>query len=200
MSGAFGFPVFLEVRTRAALVAGDGHEARGKAEALAALGATVRRWAPGDGPWRPALLDGAFIAIVGTDDRELDRRIATDARAAGVLVNTIDDVEFCDWSAPAILRRGDLTIAVASAGIAPALAVRLRDRFAEEIGPEYGALLELFAEVRSAVAASGRSFRDRRDLWYGLVDGPAVELLREDRAEDARSAIAEAIASWEGAA
>jgi precorrin-2 dehydrogenase / sirohydrochlorin ferrochelatase len=197
VSGAFGFPVFLEVRGRVALVAGDGHEARAKAASLAELGASVRRFAPDTREWYPALLDGAFLAIVGTGDRELDRRIATDARAAGVLVNTIDDIAYCDWSAPAILRRGDLTVAVASAGIAPALAVRLRDRFADEIGPEYGELLALFGEVRPAIMATGRPFRDRRELWYRLVDGPALDHVREGRPDGARRAIADAIETWE---
>ena len=77
-----------------------------------------------------------------------------------VLVNTVDDIPACDWSAPAILRRGDLTIAVATGGIAPALAVRLRDRIAE-VRPAHGELLALFGELRPEIMATGRSFRDQ---------------------------------------
>lgn len=212
-AGPFGFPIMVDVRDRPVFVAGGGREAAAKAKALAALGARVTVWAdvhresqaladrPGvvltDGPFEPAALDGACLAIVGTGRPDVDRPIATEARARGVLVNTVDDIPFCDWSAPAILRRGDLTIAIGTAGFAPALAARLRDRLREVVGPEYGQLLDLFRDVRPQVMASGRPFADRRRLWYELVDGPALEQLRAGRADDARRSIDGAIAAWE---
>ncbi|HEY3523765.1 MAG TPA: bifunctional precorrin-2 dehydrogenase/sirohydrochlorin ferrochelatase [Candidatus Limnocylindrales bacterium] len=200
MSGAFGFPIFVDVRDRRVVVAGGVREAASKADALVELGAIVARWLPTDGRWEPGILASAVLAIVGTGDRVLDHRIAADARAAGVLVNTVDDPAFCDWSAPAILRRGELTVAIGTGGIAPALAVRLRDRIAADVGPEHGRLLELFAAVRARIAASGRSFAERRRLWYRLVDGPAVALLRAGDDDEARSEIEREIARWEAPA
>jgi siroheme synthase-like protein len=216
MSRAFAFPVFLEVRGRRCLVVGGGSEARARASALAALGARVvvsdrdhaktrdLRDLEGvqlhEGPFDPALFEGTFLAIVAGDDRAERRRIAAQARDAGVLVNAVDENELCDWAAPAILRRGGLTLAVGTGGIAPALAVRLRDRLADELGPEYGTLLELLAEVRPRIARSGRPFAKRRRLWYRLVDGPALEACRAGRLDEARAAIAAAIDAWEEAA
>ena len=113
------------------------------------------------GPFEPALLDGVFLAIVACDDRHERRRVAAIVRAAGVLVNAVDENDLCDWAAPAVLRRGGLTVAFGTGGIAPALAVRLRDRLAESLGPELGTLLELFGEVRPRIMASGRPFADR---------------------------------------
>lgn len=211
--GPFGFPIMVDVRDQAVFVAGGGREAAAKARALATLGARVTVWAddhretlaladrPGivltDGAFDPAALDGARLAIVGTGRAEVDRPIATEARARGVLVNTVDDIPYCDWSAPAILRRGDLTIAIGTAGFAPALAARLRDRLRDVIGPEHGQLLDIFRDVRPRIMASGRSFADRRRLWYELVDGPALEHLRAGRSDDARRSIDDAIAAWE---
>jgi precorrin-2 dehydrogenase/sirohydrochlorin ferrochelatase len=143
------------------------------------------------------VLDGALLAIIATGDRVLDREIATEARARAVLVNTVDDIPYCDWSAPAILRRGDLTVSFATAGIAPALAVRLRDRLAEEVGPEYGDLLEILAGMRPRIMATGRPFASRRRLWYELVDGPAVDHVRVGQPDLARQAIETAVAAWE---
>jgi siroheme synthase-like protein len=149
------------------------------------------------GAFEPDLLNGTRIAIVDTGNRQLDRQIASEARARQVLVNVVDDPTACDWSAPAILRRGDLTIAIASAGIAPALASRLRDRLRSVIGPEYGELVSIFGEVRPRILASGRSFTDRRRLWYALVDGPALELLRAGQGREAREAVRTAVSAWE---
>jgi siroheme synthase-like protein len=195
-TGAFGFPIFVEVRDRVVLVAGDGAEAAHKATALSELGAVVRRWSPVNGPFDPGLLDDALLAIVNTGDRVLDRQISADARSRRVLVNTVDDIPACDWSAPAILRRGDLTVAVGTGGVAPALAVRLRDRFADEVGPEHGELLALFGELRPEIMATGRSFRDRRRLWYELVDGPALGLLEAGDRDGARQALRAQVDAW----
>jgi precorrin-2 dehydrogenase/sirohydrochlorin ferrochelatase len=211
----FAFPIMLDVRGRRVVVAGGGREPAHKADTLASLGAAVTVWAPvhdetailigrqgvvlRSGSFDADILSGALLAIVATGNRDLDRRIATEARSRGVLVNTVDDIPYCDWSAPAILRRGDLTVAFATAGIAPALAVRLRDRVALEIGPEYADLLEAFGEVRPRIMATGRSFADRRRLWYELVDGPALGHLRAGRSSEARQEIDAAINAWERA-
>lgn len=213
--GAFGFPIFVEVRGRRAFVAGGDREAAAKAEALAELGAQVRLWAPAHratrrlagtasvefvgGDFSPDLLDDVLLAIVATGERSLDRQIATEARRRCVLVNTHDDPSFSDWSAPAVLRRGGLTVAIGTGGVAPALAVRVRDRLAEELGPEHGELLALFTHVRSSIVASGRPFAERRALWYKLVDGPALEHLRGGRPDAARLAVETTIEAWEAA-
>ncbi len=209
---AFAYPIMVEVRNAPVLVAGGGREAPAKVKTLTSLGAHVRLWceAPAadwdarssavtaySGEFQPALLDGARLAVVDTGDRELDRRIAAEARAKSVLVNVVDDPESCDWSAPAVLRRGDLTIAIASAGAAPALASRLRDQLRTVVGPEYGDFVSLLADVRPRIMATGRTLSDRRRLWYELVDGPALELLRAGRSIDAREAVAEIVLAWE---
>jgi precorrin-2 dehydrogenase / sirohydrochlorin ferrochelatase len=209
---AFAFPVFLEVRNRTVFVAGGGHETTSKAATLAGLGARVRVWAtdhhqtaalgnvPGvelcGGPFDANLLERAFLAIVGTGDRSLDRWIATEARTRGILVNTVDDIPFCDFSMPAVLRRGGLTVAFGTGGIAPALAVRLRDGLAEELGDEYAELLALLGELRPRIMATGRTFADRRRLWYELIDGPAIVELRAGRPEEARRVLDETVEAW----
>jgi precorrin-2 dehydrogenase/sirohydrochlorin ferrochelatase len=200
-TGAFAFPIFVEVRGRRVFVAMGSHESDAKAEALAELGAIVSAYRASDGPFEPSLLDGAVLAIVGTGDRALDHRIAAACRERALLVNTVDDIPWCDWSAPAILRRGDLTVAIGTGGIAPALAARLRDVIGEELaGPEYETLLELFADVRPEITRSGRSFRERRALWYRLVDGPALERIRDGDVDGARAVIETEIARWEAQA
>jgi siroheme synthase-like protein len=210
----FAFPIMLEVRGRRAVVAGGGREPADKARSLAGLGADVVVWAEHhretaalqggagielrSGPFDPAILDDALLAIVGTGNRDVDHQIATAARQRRVLVNTVDDIPYCDWSAPAILRRGDLTISIATAGIAPALAVRIRDRISEMIGPEHGELLGILATLRRRIAATGKPFASRRRLWYALVDGAALELIRSGEPAEARVELERVVSSWEG--
>ena len=210
----FAFPIMLDVRGRRAVVAGGGREPADKARSLAGLGADVVVWADHhretatldggvgielrSGPFDPAILDDALLAIVATGNRGVDHRIATAARQRRVLVNTVDDIPYCDWSAPAILRRGDVTISVATAGIAPALAVRIRDRISEVVGPEHGELLGILATIRRRIAATGKPFASRRRLWYTLVDGVALDLIRSGEAAEARVELERVVSSWEG--
>jgi siroheme synthase-like protein len=216
VSGAFSYPVFLEVRGRRCVVVGGGREARDKAASLAALGAHVvvsatRHEATAEleasarvelltGPFDPVLLEGAFLVISACEDRTERRRVAAIARQSCGLVSAVDENDLCDWAAPAILRRGGLTVALGTGGLAPALAVRLRDRLAQGLGPELGTLLELFGEVRPRIMASGRPFTDRRRLWYELVDGPALEDCLAGRVDAARATINRTIDAWEHAA
>ncbi len=209
---AFGFPLFLEVRGRRVFVAGGGRLAATKAAALVDLGAHVRLWAPAHdatrllatspsidmrtGPFAPALLDAAVLAIAATGLRAIDEVIAREARGRGILVNVPDVPALSDWSAPAVLRRGGLTVAVATGGVAPALAVRIRDRLADDLGPEYGELLALLAPIRRSILAADRSLAERRAVWRALVDGPALGHLRERRPDAARRALEEALEMW----
>ncbi len=213
---AFGVPVMVEVRGQRCFVAAGGHEGATKAARLADLGADVLVWAADEASLRPlgvrpgiqlvvgsfdaSLIGGSRLAIVDTGDRHQNAEIAGAARRRGVLVNTVDNIPMCDWSAPAILRRGHLTISVSSGGEAPVLAVKVRDLIGEAIGAEYGELLALLAELRPAITGSGRPFGERRRFWYELLDGPAMQTTRNGDTAGAREALADRLADWLGTA
>ncbi len=128
---SFGYPVMLELAGRRCVVIGAQAIREGKVEGLLAGGADdvlvveptlddrfdgvagveVRRRA-----WRPADLDGAFLAVASSDDAAARAAIAREARARGVLVNVVDDIPHCDWAAPAVVRRGDLVLAIGTGG------------------------------------------------------------------------------------
>ena len=64
-------------------------------------------------------LDGAFLAIVATDRPDVNRAVVEAAKARGVLVNATDDPDGCDFTVPATVRRGDVTVAAQRADAAP---------------------------------------------------------------------------------
>jgi siroheme synthase-like protein len=189
------YPVSLELAARPAVVFGGDAQAEEKVRGLLAAGAEVtvvapaltsglaalaaggcivhrsRRYQPGD-------LAGAFVAIVVDRSRpELTAAAFDEARSRGVLVNTVDDVAHCDFIAPAVLRRGELTVAVSTGGKAPALAVRLRERFAREVGPEHARFLAWAGAVRERLAALHPDLEARRARWYRLIDSGVLALL-----------------------
>src|SRR5512133_55694 len=163
---AFGYPVLLELGGRRAVVVGELAVEAGKVEGLLAAGAEVTVVA--EGPQAaldrleqyPRVVvrrrgyagpgDGAVVCVAHDAEPAVRAAIAADARAAGVLVNVMDDVPNCDFAAPAIVRRGDLVIAVGTGGRAPALASRLRADLAARYGPEWAELLAVVGQVRTA--------------------------------------------------
>jgi siroheme synthase-like protein len=196
---SFQFPVTLDVEGQRCLVIGTGAGVAERVRALAAAKARVTvlggalapgvaagevRWIARD--YQPGDLAGYLVVIAATNDRALNARIWEEAEARGTLFNAVDDPEHCRFSFPAIHRQGDLLVAVSSNGRSPALAARIRDRIAGELGEEYGVLLDLLSRLRQDLADRYRDFESRRAASYRLVDSPALELIRRgepDRAE-----------------
>ncbi|MBI5085669.1 MAG: bifunctional precorrin-2 dehydrogenase/sirohydrochlorin ferrochelatase [Acidobacteria bacterium] len=176
-----GFPITLDLRGKRCLVLGTGEAADGKALALEACGASVFRLPE----YRPGCLEGFFLAVAAGLDRSPNAEIFVEGERSGVLVNCVDDPPHCRFIFPALLRRGELTVAVSTGGACPALAVRLRERMEREFGPEYGEFLELARSLREPLARSVPEFDQRRRLWYALVDSEILGLLRDGRREEA---------------
>jgi precorrin-2 dehydrogenase/sirohydrochlorin ferrochelatase len=83
-----------------------------------------------------------------------------------------------------VLRRGDLSVAVATGGGSPALASWLRDELAGRVGPEYGTLVALLSDVRDRVRSTGRSTEDLD--WRSVLDSDMLDLIRLGRIAEAR--------------
>jgi precorrin-2 dehydrogenase / sirohydrochlorin ferrochelatase len=99
----------------------------------------------------------AAARLVFLSDREAPyaAEIADWARAAGALVHIEDDPKRSDMHAPAILRRGALTIAISTAGASPGLAGRLKDFLGRRFGPEWARHLDEIAAQRRQWRAEG---------------------------------------------
>lgn len=156
-----GFPVVLDLRGVAVLVVGGGRVAARKADALLAAGAHVTAVAPDFAdefpevavrhrrPYEPHDVVGHRLVFTATSDGAVNRRVAADATAAQLWVNSADDVANCSFFLPAVVRRGPVVAAVSSGGTSPALAGHLRDRIGAVIGDEVAdAALQLHARRR----------------------------------------------------
>lgn len=181
------YPVFLDLSGRPCLVIGAGALAQEKVDGLLAAGAVVTRRTS----YEQSDLDGMVLVIVCAQPPDLAEAVWRETQRRNILINTVDDPPRCGFIAPAILRRGDLAVAISTNGKAPALAVRLRQRLESELGEEYGRFLALAGTVRAPLLASRPDFGERRELWYRLVDSDVLDLLRQGDEEAARGRFAE---------
>ncbi len=204
------YPVMLDLGGRRCVVVGGGEVAEQKVAGLVACGAEVvviapqlterlRAWAE-EGrirwearPYRRGDLAGAWLVIAAPEDRATNREVWEDAKAARVWLNAVDDPDHCSFLAPAVYRQGDLVVAVSTSGKAPALAVRIRDAIAGQLGPEYAAFLELVGEVRAELMRRVPDGERRRAVWYRIVDSDVLDHLRRGEREAARARVRELV-------
>lgn len=204
------YPVYIQLQEQPCVVIGGGNIAEGKVEGLVAAQAKVTVISPALTPhlhelvekkqitylartYQPGDLTGAFLVICATDQVEINHQVWQEATANRQLVNVVDDTPRCNFIAPSILRKGDLTIAISTSGKAPALAVRLKERFQRELGPEYERFLELAGELREPLARNVPDFETRKALWYELVDSGILDRLAHGDEITARKIISEIV-------
>ena len=190
------YPIFLiGLENRPCVVIGGGREAEHKVKGLLdcegrvtvispELTGQLQAWVEaGRFTWiardyQPGDLRGAFLVIAERAEAERNANVHQEAEAEGALVNVMDDVEHCNFVAGSVVRQGHLTVSISTSGAAPALSVRLRERFEDEFGPEYATFLAWMRELRPAMAARYPKFQTRRERWYALVDSDILDLLR----------------------
>jgi uroporphyrin-III C-methyltransferase/precorrin-2 dehydrogenase/sirohydrochlorin ferrochelatase len=203
----FGYPIFLELSGRRAVVIGDAAVREGKVEGLLAadvgavlvvverVGARLESLARLDHRvsierrgWRDRDLDGAFICVASSDDPGERSAITRAARARGVLVNVMDDIPNCDWAAPAIVRRGELVLAISTGGASPALAKKLRELLSAEFGEEWSEVLAVLRSVRSETTPLLPDLGRRAARWAAALDlSEAAALVSQGRSQELRS-------------
>lgn len=126
----------------------------------------------------PEALEEADLVIVAFADASLAKAGAQAARAAGKLVNVVDQPDLSDFHVPAIIDRGGISIGVGSAGIAPTLARDVRAAIEAAIPPSTALVYELARRVRAQVRAAAPDLAARRALWERILRGPPGECAR----------------------
>jgi precorrin-2 dehydrogenase / sirohydrochlorin ferrochelatase len=204
------YPVYIQLREQPCVVIGGGKIAEGKVDGLLAAQANVTVISPDltahlqhlveekqiaylARTYQAGDLTGAFMVICATDQAEINHQVWQEASANRQLVNVVDDTPRCNFIAPSILRKGDLTIAISTSGKAPALAVRLKERLQRELGPEYERFLELAGELREPLARNIPDFETRKALWYELMDSEILDVLARGEETAAREIISRVV-------
>lgn len=202
----FRYPAVLSLCGRACLLVGGGVVAERKAEGLLEAGARLTVVSPHLTPRLLALAEDArlrwipreyahgdvtgFVLVVGaTDDATVNTRLVAEARERGAWVNCADDPAHCDFILPAVVRRGAVTVAVSTGGTSPAMARLLREELEEIITEDYGALVDVAADVRRCLRERGAA--PGIDEWRRALDAEVRRLVATGRTGAARERLRE---------
>ena len=180
------FPIFFKLTGRRCLVIGAGNLAESKIESLRAAHGDVTVIAPQANAkildlaasgeitliqreYTPGDVQNYFLVVTATNVPAVNRAVYHEATANNVLCNAVDDPPFCDFYFPSVVRRGDLQIAISTAGASPALAQRLRKEINAQLPLDTGDWLEDLGNLRREVVAVEPLNEERRLILHQLA-------------------------------
>ncbi|MDO8749995.1 MAG: bifunctional precorrin-2 dehydrogenase/sirohydrochlorin ferrochelatase [Dehalococcoidia bacterium] len=195
------YPVYLNLKGRRCVIIGGGAEAERKVNGLLECSALVTVISPkatialhdlanrGFIDWvsreyQTGDLEGVFLAIAENDKPVVYMEVAREAERRGVLLNVVDTTNLCSFIAPAIVRRGDVTFAISTSGLSPALARRLKEELSESPVLRWADMADMVAEVRLALQRKG--VRPDPERWQECMDEELLELFHGGRREEAK--------------
>ncbi|MBI4342818.1 MAG: bifunctional precorrin-2 dehydrogenase/sirohydrochlorin ferrochelatase [Candidatus Omnitrophica bacterium] len=202
------YPLCADLNGRRCVVIGGGLIAQRKVTTLLGYGADVTVVSPAvtkrlaayarqrkircvPRRFRPADVRGAWLVYASTDDQRINELVYRSATARRIFTNVVDQKPLCSFIAPAIFRRGPLSIVVSTGGASPSLAKQVRSDVARMIGADYVPMLRLLGGLRGIAKRQLPSYRDRKVYFDRLVRGRVFELVRAGKPAAARRAAME---------
>jgi precorrin-2 dehydrogenase/sirohydrochlorin ferrochelatase len=191
------YPIFLELGSRRVVVIGGGAVAVRKVQALLTAGARVVVVAEHIDDMLTALcqgtdaelikskysksyLAGALLAIAATNNNELNKQIYKDCQELEVLCNVVDVPELCDFFVPAVVKRGNLQIAIGTEGQCPAYAGHTRKKLETIFTEQHGQFLEELEKLRKQIIENVADSADRKTVLGQLADDESFEYFVEN--------------------
>ncbi len=199
-------PVFLNLKAGPVVLIGAGELLRAKLRVLAAAGARIRVHAidgnqdlglGADDAARIEVRTGdpltadlaGVIAVVCAGAGDVGVAMSIRAKALGLPVNVMDDLEHSSFIFPAIVDRGDVVVAVGTGGTSPVVARRVREKIEALLPARIGELAEFIGGFRKSINERIAEFPLRRRFWERVIDGPIGAAVLAGRKADADAAL-----------
>lgn len=180
------YPIYLQLKNRKCVVFGGGRVAERKVKTLHRYGASVTVISPDLTPelfrmwinaeiichyrkYHSGDLKGYFLAISATNDPQINREIYEEAEREKTLINVVDEPENCDFYVPAIVRRGDLQIAISTSGRSPAMAREIRKIMESLFDESYEEALKIVGNIRTHLKEEVDNPVERRRIMDTIV-------------------------------
>lgn len=198
------YPVFLNLKGRLCVVIGGGDVAERKVRGLLRAGARVKVVSPEltEGleelrnrglikhvkrAYQEDDIRDAFLVIAATSEMDVNRAVFKDAR--NVPVNVVDVPELCSFIVPSIVNRGDLTVAISTSGVSPALARSIREELEAFFPEETGEFLEFLKDIRSRIKQTVPDSTTREAVLKEIGSRRVLKLLLTEGVEVARQEV-----------
>ncbi len=132
-----------------------------------------------DRPYLRKDLRGTFLIIGADPDPATNARVGREARDAEVLAHIVTNPKDGSFLIPSVIRRGELLVAISTAGRSPALARRIREDLERMFGAEYRRFLEIIRQVRERARTEVADPRARQMLLESAIASDLLDLVRK---------------------
>ncbi|MCX8028023.1 MAG: bifunctional precorrin-2 dehydrogenase/sirohydrochlorin ferrochelatase [Thermodesulfovibrionales bacterium] len=197
------YPAFVKIKEKECVVVGGGRIAERKVFALLEAGASVtvisdtittrllklsqkglikhiqRHYQSGD-------VKDCFLVIAATNDEQINKQIAEESR---FLINVVDNPRLSNFIVPAVLREGDLTIAISTGGVSPALARTIKNDLKNYIHKDIKRYLKLLKDLRYKVFQGLIPFRLRNRFLMFTGSVEMLDILKQRGYKKARDLV-----------
>lgn len=206
------YPIFVNLEQKDCLVVGAGEVGKRKIQSLIDSGAgsvTIVDTRPADSDMESIIslenvhfesreflesdLDGKFLVIACTSSEDVNWHISNLCAERGILCNIVDQPEKCSFIVPATVKRGDLTVAISTAGKSPAMAKRIRRELQENFGDEYANLLTAMGRIRPLLLELGLETKENTTVFRALVNSNLLDAMKVHNLDAAKEILKESL-------
>lgn len=206
------YPIFVNLENKRCLVVGSGDVGKRKIQSLVDSGAghvTIIDTRPADPDMEQLLgadnvdfhcrefqdsdLEQTFLVIACTSNSSVNQRISDLCNERNILCNIADLPEKCSFIVPATIKRGDLTVAISTAGQSPAMAKRIRRELQENFGEEYANLLTAMGRIRPLMLGLGLETKDNTVVFRKLVNSELLDAMKAGNLDSAMEILKESL-------
>jgi precorrin-2 dehydrogenase/sirohydrochlorin ferrochelatase len=197
------YPAFLNLQGKKVVVVGGGKVAERKILALLRAGADITVVSPeitkriaGENlkgsikhiprQYRKGDVKNTFLVIAATDSEESNKQVSEEAPC---LVNVVDTPSLCNFIVPSVIKRGQLTIAISTSGLSPALSRSIRKELEKLYSPEFAEYVKSLEKIRKMAMSKISDTKKRMEFLKSLASGKMVEMLREKGFKEVKKAL-----------
>jgi len=180
------YPINLNLKDKKCVVTGGGRVALRKVKTLVTAGAKVTLVSPEIVTGLKKLrqnkkiiikkkrlqmkdLKGAFLIISATDDSKLNKSVSSYCRKNNILVNVVDAPKECSFILPSVVSQGDLTIAISTAGISPALSKKIKQDLEKVFDVRYACFLKKMKKLRPEIIKKIADPKSKKAFFNKMV-------------------------------
>ncbi len=188
------FPINLNIRNKLCVIIGGGAVGERKAFDLLDFDAKIRivslnftdkilkhrdKFEIIEASYHKKYIEDAVLVFACTDSKELNMQIYKDAKEIGALVNVVNLPDFCDFTVPAVIKRGKIKIAISTDGVSPALSRILKEKISSIIGDEYKILADIMGKIREKQLKSNYDSKENREKFYMFLNEDILSILKD---------------------
>ncbi len=188
------FPINLNIRNKLCVIIGGGAVGERKAFDLLDFDAKIRivslnftdkilkhrdKFEIIEASYHKKYIEDAVLVFACTDSKELNMQIYKDAKKIGALVNVVNLPDFCDFTVPAVIKRGKIKIAISTDGVSPALSRILKEKISSIIGDEYKILADIMGKIREKQLKLNYDSKENREKFYRFLNEDILSILKD---------------------